>query len=247
MKIHFLGTNGWYDTKTGNTTCTLIETKNEYIVIDAGFGIQKLDKYITSDKPIYIFLTHLHLDHICGLHLFPHFNFSQPVTIFVNKDNVSAFKKIMQHPFTSDFDESGLNIQIKTILPGVYREPFDFRCLPLKHVDGCLGFRFEIDDRIITYCGDTAVCANDKILAKNTDILIHECTLGPDLTMKDWGHSNPEDVAQLAKEARVREVYLTHFGADHYQSKKSRQDALVVARKIYSPIKMAEDDLIVKF
>ncbi len=247
MKIHFLGTNGWFDNEVGHTSCTLIETKNEYIILDAGFGIQKINKYIVKNKPVYLFLTHIHLDHICGLHLLPYFNFKQPLTIILHKDSYPYLKKILQHPFTSDLSQAGVEVNIETILPGVYNQPFKFRCLPLKHVDGCLGFRFEIDDRVVTYCSDTAVCANDKILSKNTDILIHECTLGPDLTMKDWGHSNPEDVAQLAKEARVREVYLTHFGADHYQSKKSRQEALAVARKIYSPIKMAEDDLIVKF
>ena len=38
MKITFLGTNGWYDTKTGNTICTLIETKDYFIIL------QSLDK-----------------------------------------------------------------------------------------------------------------------------------------------------------------------------------------------------------
>ena len=38
MKIIFLGTIGWYDTETGNTVCTLIETKREFIILDAGSG-----------------------------------------------------------------------------------------------------------------------------------------------------------------------------------------------------------------
>jgi ribonuclease BN (tRNA processing enzyme) len=36
MKIIFLGTNGWYDTKTGNTVSILIVTKEHNIVLDAG-------------------------------------------------------------------------------------------------------------------------------------------------------------------------------------------------------------------
>lgn len=52
MKIIFLGTNGWYDTKTGNTICTLIETDNEYIILDAGNGIYKIDKYIKKIRRI---------------------------------------------------------------------------------------------------------------------------------------------------------------------------------------------------
>ena len=38
MKIIFLGTNGWYDTKTGNTLSVFMKTKKEYIILDAGSG-----------------------------------------------------------------------------------------------------------------------------------------------------------------------------------------------------------------
>lgn len=53
MKVIFLGTNGWYDTKTGNTTCILIETDDYFIILDAGNGIYKIDQYIRSKKPIH--------------------------------------------------------------------------------------------------------------------------------------------------------------------------------------------------
>ena len=43
MKITFLGTNGWYDSATGNTPSALIDTKDYYIILDAGFGIHKLN------------------------------------------------------------------------------------------------------------------------------------------------------------------------------------------------------------
>ena len=62
MKIHFLGTNGWYSNAGSNMTCALVDTKDHYIVLDAGDGIHKLDKYIKEDKPIYLFISHLHLD-----------------------------------------------------------------------------------------------------------------------------------------------------------------------------------------
>jgi len=38
MKIHFLGTNGWFDSETGGTPCTLIDSEEAYIVLDAGSG-----------------------------------------------------------------------------------------------------------------------------------------------------------------------------------------------------------------
>ena len=65
-KIIFLGTNGWYDTDTGNTICILIDSPLFTIILDAGNGIAKLDRYADFNKPAYLFLSHFHLDHIAG-------------------------------------------------------------------------------------------------------------------------------------------------------------------------------------
>ncbi|NTW75140.1 MAG: ribonuclease Z, partial [Chlorobiaceae bacterium] len=45
MKVVFLGTNGWYDTPVGNTICILIETGSSIILLDAGSGLYKADRY----------------------------------------------------------------------------------------------------------------------------------------------------------------------------------------------------------
>ena len=43
MQIIFLGTNGWYDSPTGSTICTLISSEKYHIFLDAGNGIYKAD------------------------------------------------------------------------------------------------------------------------------------------------------------------------------------------------------------
>ncbi len=45
MQIIFLGTNGWYSS-FNNTTCTLIDSKNFYILFDTRDGLFKLDNFI---------------------------------------------------------------------------------------------------------------------------------------------------------------------------------------------------------
>ena len=77
MKIIFLGTNGWFSTPTGNTPCILIDAKDHYVIFDAGNGIYKIDKYITEEKPISLFISHFHLDHVSGLHNLDKVIFSQ--------------------------------------------------------------------------------------------------------------------------------------------------------------------------
>ena len=52
--VHFLGTNGWFSTNTGDTTCHLLDFQSCYIILDAGNALYKVDKYIVQNKPIYL-------------------------------------------------------------------------------------------------------------------------------------------------------------------------------------------------
>jgi len=100
LKVIFLGTNGWFDTKTGNTICTLIQTKTCNIILDAGMGLVKADKYLDDSLPTYMFLSHLHLDHISGLHALAKFKFSQGITVFIAKQLKTGLLEYLDQPFT---------------------------------------------------------------------------------------------------------------------------------------------------
>ena len=68
MKVTFLGTNGWYNYENHETSCVFIEAKKVNLIFDLGSGIKNLKKINFTKKPTYIFLSHLHLDHIIGIH-----------------------------------------------------------------------------------------------------------------------------------------------------------------------------------
>lgn len=245
MKLIFLGTNGWFDTATGQTPCVLLETKKCYVIFDAGFGLTKIDQYIKKSKPIFLFISHFHLDHICGLHTLPKFRFKQPLTILGPKGATKILKSFISHPFTASIKELPFKIKLKELKPGEYNKPFQFSCSELKHAVYNLGFRLEVDKKVITYCCDTGICKNDFILAKNSDVLIHECSFltGQKTT---WGHANPEQAARLAKKAKAKKLILTHFDASLYLNKKSRKEAERIAKKIFIDTRAAFDGLVVK-
>ncbi len=100
LEVYFLGTNGWYDTDTGNTICTLIKHTDYSIIIDAGFGIYKIDRYIDFKKPVYLFISHLHIDHICGLHLLSKFNFERGLKILVKKGLKAKLNRFLSSDYT---------------------------------------------------------------------------------------------------------------------------------------------------
>ncbi len=224
MKVTFLGTNGWYDTLTGNTCSTLVQTATCDIILDAGNGIAKADRYITQDKPVYLFLSHLHLDHIAGLHTLAKFRFKKGLTIFGQPGITRALNNIVCEPYTIPFSDLLYEVTITELAEGRHQFPFAFECLPLVHPVPCYGYRFETDGKVVTYCTDTGVCENAIMLAREADLLITECGLKPGETSPDWQHLNPGDAIFIAKKAHAKKLALMHFGAVVYETLDDRRE-----------------------
>ncbi len=240
MRVHFLGTNGWYSTFS-NTICTLLETKEYYVIFDAGDGLYKVDSYIKSEKPIIIFLSHLHLDHIIGLHIFNKFRFKQGIKIYGYAGTKAGLDVIMRHPYTAPFKQVPFEIEIFEFKEGTYDNPISFTGKLLVHSDTCIGYRIELDNRIITYCTDTGVCDNMYALSKNSDLLISECSYKTGQEKWGWPHLKPEEAARVAKESNVKKLVLTHFDASIYKTMEDRKNAEEDAKKIFQNTKAAYD------
>lgn len=243
MKIVFLGTNGWYDTRTGNTLCTLIETAKEYLILDAGNGLYKIDKYIKNKKPIYIFLSHFHLDHIIGLHILNKFNFKQGLHIYGQIGTRRILKQIVNKPFTVPFVRLPFNLTIHELSEGIHYTPFYVKCKFLVHSSRCLGYRFELENKIITYCTDTAFCKSAIDLAKRADLLISECSYKIGQQNDRWPHLDPLSSARIAKEANAKRLVLIHFDADIYQALKERRQAQVSSQRVFGNVLSALDNM----
>lgn len=243
MKIYFLGTNGWYDTRIGNTTCTLIDSKEGYIILDAGDGIYKAEKLITENKPIYLFLSHLHLDHISGFHILTSMMNEKEIHIILEKGNEKLLKNIVRHPYMKPF---GDNFIFHEVEEGNYGEPLDFECRKLKHIDPAVGFRINIGDKKISYCLDTGICDNLKALSENSDILITEASMVPGVSNPEWGHLNPEEAARIASESDAKMLVMTHISVNGYANLNERKEAEKKAKNIFKNSIIADDDLIIE-
>ncbi len=252
MKIVFLGTNGWFTTPTGNTPCILIDSKTHYVVFDAGNGIYKIDKYIKENKPIALFVSHFHIDHISGLHTLGKFVFPQGIDIFVAKGRKKDFENLVNPPYTIGytFSEKNINnlrtnIRLHELSPGKHDVGFPVEVFKLYHAYRGHGYKVTLDNKTIAYSGDTRVGPNSLNLARNTDVLIHECSYIEQEKGK-WGHVNPLQAAQLAKNAKVKQLVLTHFDASLYTTLEKRESAEKSARKIFPATKVATDDMVLR-
>ena len=251
MKIYFLGTNGWYTTPTGDTPCILIDSKDRYIIFDAGNGIYKIDQYIKEDKPIFLFISHFHIDHVSGLHTLNKFSFKQGIDIYLAKGRKKDFELLVNPPYMVGIDKNKANIlELRTKIglheleEGENDIGFPVRMKKLFHGYINHGFRIILEGKSIVYSGDTKVVPGELEIARDSDLLIHECSNIISPKKDDWGHSDPIQAAKLAKKARVKKLILTHFGAD--QSLEERKKIGEKAKKIFPNTISATDDLVLE-
>lgn len=250
MKIIFLGTNGWYSSPTGDTPCILIDSKDQYIVLDAGNGIYKLDKYITEEKPISLFISHFHLDHTSGLHILNKFDVKQGIDVYVGEGRSKDFQTLVNPPFTVGYlpkPENIYNLKTEIRLHELSETPQDipFKASAIQQKHGYVdhGYRFEIEGKSIAYTGDCGFTDQARKLAQDTDVLICECSNRKTAEGDEWGHFDPIEAATLAKEANVKQLILTHFGAHLYTTLADRAWAEGEAKKIFPQTTAATDGM----
>ena len=93
--------------------------------------------------------------------------------------------------------------------------------------------------RKIVYSGDTRPAESIVELAREADVLIHECTLAEDLREKadETLHSTPVGAAEVAKRAGVKQLVLVHI-SPRYEDPKV---LLEQARAVFPNTIVAED------
>lgn len=246
MKVTFLGTNGWYDSSTGNTVSALISARDYDIILDAGNAIAKADRYMTQDKPVFLFLSHFHLDHTEGLHTLVKFRFKKGLTICGQIGTTADLAGLLRDPYTVPLEQIPYPVTVTELADGPHDLPFRVTCLPLVHPVPCRGYRFEIDGKVITYCTDTGLCENAITLARDADLLITECGLKPGEKSPGWPHLNPEDAIRIAKEAKAKRLALMHFGAEVYKTLEERRALKERFEPVCPGLVVSEDEMIVE-
>lgn len=96
--------------------------------------------------------------------------------------------------------------------------------------------------RTVVLTGDTRPCAATTAAAHNADVLIHEATFGNEEAERavETGHSTAREAAQIARDAGVRRLVLTHFSA-RYSRDAGELDR--EARQVFSNTVIGKDGM----
>jgi len=236
MKIEFYGVRGSTPTPGkdtvvfgGNTSCVYVTLKDgKDIILDAGTGIVALgDKLVKSHHPINILLTHNHWDHIQGFPFFrPIYQANRKIIIvagaveFDDKDIILKQMSGSNHPVK--YDQLPADITVKDSIANhdsFELSGFIVKTKLLNHPDGGTAYCLYGDDKKLAYVTDNELTPPDqmktswqqwKAFVEDADILIHDAQYNEgDIPLKQgWGHSTFSQVAKLASEAKVKNLFI---------------------------------------
>ncbi len=176
------------------------------------------------------------------------FDFKQGIDVYVGTGRSKDFETLVNPPFTIGYKPKPENIvKLKTEirLNELSEEgeniPYYAAAIKQHHAYVDHGYRFKLEGKTIAYTGDCGFTNQARRLAKDVDLLICECsnkkTEEPDV----WGHFDPTQAGTLAKECRVKQLILTHFGAHLYTTLDERKLAESQAKKIFPQTTAAVD------
>lgn len=145
----------------GNTSCVSVHWKEGTAIFDAGTGILALGEWMKGEqKPVHLFIGHLHLDHIAGLPLFPFlFRRKAQVHLYGPGENGKSFKNRLLVPLSPPYWPISIDQVPASITwheaekAEVWELPGNVRVSAIRsnHPDGCLIYRLEYQGQSVVY------------------------------------------------------------------------------------------------
>jgi phosphoribosyl 1,2-cyclic phosphodiesterase len=221
----------------GNTACVEIRADGQLIILDAGSGLRPLGMALNSefrDRPqeLTILITHTHWDHIQGFPFFgPAYQGQNKIRVFGHEGARRGLHEALKGQMESPYFPVALSELPGRIVFAELKEtafnvgPVRFTVCRTNHPGACYGYRLETSRGSICYIPDHEIPAgggtpeNAAVAAMLQDadvaILDSQYTVEEYREHVGWGHGCMDEVVRLARETRVKRLYLFHHDPSH--------------------------------
>lgn len=229
MDVTLLGTLGWMPRGSRETTCFAVRLGPTLLVFDAGTGLRRLldaehSGLLEQAAEVHLFLSHYHLDHVCGL---------------AYLSGVLAGREVIIHPP----EEALTGVEPRAALSELIRKPYNpvgletmkgirvvpasrendvaghvVRLRPQHHTDTSVSFR--LDDELVI-ATDTSPDQAAVPFADGASVWLHEAwywrddpklpAMTEERRIAYAAHSEAVAVAHLAEQAGVGRLILVHL------------------------------------
>lgn len=230
----------------GSTSCYMVRAGEETVFLDAGSGLVSAPAGYA--KPPVILLSHLHLDHLIGLGMFP----------LLSQRGEQARLLV---PFCADAEEACARID------RIFSPPYwplklgqleaKLECCPLperfqmgllqvetmkgSHPGGCVVFKLRYAGKSLVYATDYehGEEPDERLIAfaRGADLLLYDGQFAEDeyQRKKGFGHSTAEQGLRIMEQAGIRRLLLIHHDpGSNDQILRQRENELPSAQASYA-------------
>jgi ribonuclease BN (tRNA processing enzyme) len=247
VKLTVLGSGGWIPTSYRQTSCYLITSGTEALVLDAGTGLGALHinpSLLDGIETVTVLLSHFHLDHVTGLG-------------FVTGRGLGGREVTIAGPGAVSYDRSTRSIVEAQLLACPFqtnspvasarwaelgRDTLSFAEYEVetweqtRHTLPSAGFR--VGDHL-AYCTDTEFDPQTIRQVAGVTMLLHEAW---EPTDAERGHTSGEEAATIAVDAGVSRLMLTH----HHPLPGVPERTAAAAQELFTDTVPATDGAIVE-
>ena len=205
----------------GDTSCYMVRAGEETVFLDAGSGIATApDSY---PKPPVILLSHLHLDHVMGLGMFPILSdCTQQCTVYIPFCEGAATAEYQINRLFSPpvwplrLRECECRMEFLPMPKSMEIGSLYIDTIPGKHPGGCMVFRLQFRGKSIVHVTDYehAEPSFSQLaeFARNTDLLLYDAQFDSAIYPKrrGYGHSTAEKGLELMQKSNAKQLLLIH-------------------------------------
>jgi ribonuclease Z len=234
VEICFLGTGAPYPDPLRGSSAILVDVASARLLFDCGRACvqQMAQLHIDPASVTHCFLTHGHYDHVAdyALLVLTSWRFGRNHTLQIYgppgtkamsealfqeayKIDIAARKSLQKSDASSDININVIEMHDGALAEG---EGWRVRAVEVAHwpIPLSLGFLIEEDRKRIFFSGDTAPCDAVRNGAAGVDLLVHEAMYFPEGSAHYRSHSHPLQVGEVARQAGVGQLVLTHLQPD---------------------------------
>ena len=205
----------------GDTSCYMVRAGDETVFLDAGSGIASAPE--SYPKPPIVLISHLHLDHIMGLGMFPILSdCTQRCTVYLPfcEEAAAAEYQIGQlfHPpvWPLSLHDCECSMEILPMPKSMEIGSLYIDTMPGNHPGGCMVFRLQFQGKSIVYVTDyehsEPSFSRLAEFARDTDLLLYDAQYASEIYPKrrGYGHSTAEKGLELMQKSNAKQLLLIH-------------------------------------
>lgn len=211
LKVTMLGT-GVGIPQPGRSQAALMVENDQTLLLDCGAGtLLRLDEVGASLEALdTVIITHLHLDHVSDLLALANARYlaDMPGLQIYGPHGTEAYFRTVKGVYPN-LEKMAVAVRELSPMDSFSLNGFDIFAEEARHSVTALAYRLVAEEKVVVYSGDTEPCQRVAALAKEADLLVHECSFPEPFDVTN--HSTPKKLGSMIKNHGIKRLVLTHL------------------------------------